>query len=77
MSKFTAEERLEAVLRYLNGKESYREIGKSISVDHKSIVNWIKQYEHNGVTKCDIYIDRHRKVHMEKHMGAIEDYLFK
>ncbi|MFY0521610.1 IS3 family transposase, partial [Lysinibacillus sp. UGB7] len=49
MGKFTAEEKLETVLRYLNGKESYREIGKSICVDHKSIVKWVKQYEHNGV----------------------------
>ncbi|MFY0521650.1 hypothetical protein ACOMCU_28335 [Lysinibacillus sp. UGB7] len=38
MGKFTAEEKLEAVLRYLNGKGSYREIGKSICVDLKSIV---------------------------------------
>lgn len=49
MGKFTAEEKLEAVLRYLSGKESYREIGKSISVVHKSIVNWAKQYEYNSV----------------------------
>ncbi|MFJ5788446.1 transposase, partial [Lysinibacillus sp. NPDC093197] len=49
MGKFTAEEKLDATLRYLNGKESYREIGKSIGIDHKSIVQWVKLYEYHGV----------------------------
>jgi len=49
MGKFTAEEKLQAVLRYLNGKESYKEIGRSFRTDHKSIVKWVKQYEYNGV----------------------------
>ena len=44
MAKFTNEDKLEADLRYLNGKESYREIGKSIGVDYKSIVQWVKRY---------------------------------
>ncbi len=48
MGKFTAEEKLQAVLRYLNGQESYREIGRSLGVDNKSIVKWVKQYEYNG-----------------------------
>lgn len=49
MAKFTAEEKLDAALRYLNGKESCREIGKSIGVGHESIVQWAKQYEYHGV----------------------------
>ena len=49
MAKYTAEEKLQAALRYLEGKESSREIAKSIGTDHKAILNWTKQYEHNGV----------------------------
>ena len=49
MAKYTAEEKLQAVSRYLEGKESSREIAKSIGTNHKAILKWVKQYEHNGV----------------------------
>jgi transposase-like protein len=49
MAKFTAEEKLQAVARYLNGNESYREIGKSLGIDFRHIYKWAKQFEHNGV----------------------------
>ena len=49
MAKFTAEDKLQAVNRYLNGKESSHEIAKSFGTDHKAILNWVKQYEYNGV----------------------------
>jgi transposase len=49
MAKFSAEEKLEAVNRALNGKESYRSIAKSLGVDDKAIHKWLKQYEFNGV----------------------------
>ena len=49
MAKFSAEEKLEAVNRALNGKESYRSIAKSLDVDDKAIHKWVKQYEFNGV----------------------------
>ncbi|AYV74199.1 IS3 family transposase [Bacillus sp. PK3-056] len=59
MSKFTAEMKLQAVTRYLSGKESYREIGKSIGIDHKSIVKWVRQYNYNGaealMKRCTSY----------------------
>lgn len=59
MAKFSAEEKLQAVIRYVNGNESYRTIGKSIGVDHKAIAKWVKQFEYNGVDafikKCTIY----------------------
>jgi transposase len=49
MAKFTAEEKLQAALRYTEGKESFREIAKSIGVDHKAIQIWVKQYEYHGI----------------------------
>jgi transposase-like protein len=49
MAKYTAEEKLQAALRYLEGKESSHEIAKSIGTDNKAILTWAKQYEHNGV----------------------------
>lgn len=49
MAKFTAEEKLEAVNRYLSGGESYRAIGRSIGTDDKAIIKWVKQYEYNGI----------------------------
>lgn len=50
LSKFTAKEKLQAVQRYLNGNESYKDIGQSIGVNKKSIIIWVKQYEHNLLT---------------------------
>ncbi|EFI68187.1 transposase [Lysinibacillus fusiformis ZC1] len=49
MAKYSAEEKLQAALRYLEGKESSHEIAKSIGTDHKAILNWTKQYEYNGI----------------------------
>jgi transposase len=45
MAKFTVEEKLIAVKRYLNGNESQRTVARSIGV-HKSVLQtWIQQYE--------------------------------
>jgi len=49
MAKYSSEEKLQSVFRYLEGKESAREIAKSIGTDHKAILNWTKQYEYNGI----------------------------
>ncbi|WP_248508350.1 transposase, partial [Sporosarcina sp. NCCP-2222] len=48
MAKFTAEDKLQAVNRYLNGRESSIEIAKSLETDHKAILKWVKQYEYHG-----------------------------
>ncbi|MGD6787865.1 helix-turn-helix domain-containing protein, partial [Bacillus thuringiensis] len=32
MAKFTADEKIQIVLRYLNGNESYREIGRLLGI---------------------------------------------
>ncbi|KOP79908.1 transposase [Bacillus sp. FJAT-21945] len=49
MTKYSAEEKLQAVKRYLNGNESFNKIAKSLGTDHKAIIKWVKQYEYNGV----------------------------
>ncbi|USG63678.1 IS3 family transposase [Brevibacillus ruminantium] len=48
MAKFTTEEKLSAVLRYLEGDESYASIGASIGVSDYMVRNWVLQYEHQG-----------------------------
>ena len=48
MAKYSAEEKLKAVLRYLEGKESSIEIARSIGTDHAAIIKWTKQYKYNG-----------------------------
>ncbi|KAB2328623.1 IS3 family transposase, partial [Bacillus mesophilum] len=48
MAKFTAEDKLEAVQRYLNENESSVRIANSIGTDYKAVLKWIKQYEYNG-----------------------------
>ncbi|MBM7606240.1 transposase-like protein [Metabacillus crassostreae] len=49
MAKFSTEDKLQAVQRYLNGNESSYELAKSFGTDNKAILKWVKQYEHNGV----------------------------
>ena len=49
MAKFTADEKIQIVLRYLNGNESYREMGKSIGISDTIILNWVNQYKQNGM----------------------------
>jgi len=49
MAKFTVQDKLQAVKRYINGSESLSEIAKSLGTDHKAVFKWIKQYEYNGV----------------------------
>ncbi|WP_449537842.1 transposase [Ferdinandcohnia sp. Marseille-Q9671] len=49
MAKFSAEDKLQAVKRYLNGSESSSEIAKSLGTDHKAILKWLKQYEYSGI----------------------------
>ena len=49
MSEFTPEEKLQAVNRYLTGKESSYDIENSLGVSNGVILEWVKRYEHNGV----------------------------
>lgn len=49
MAKFTAEDKWQAVLRYLTGKESSIRIASSLETDKKAVLKWVIQYEYNGV----------------------------
>lgn len=48
MAKFTAGEKLQAALRYLDGKESSYQIARSMGTNHQAILKWVKQYETTG-----------------------------
>lgn len=45
MAKFTAGEKLQAALRYLDGKESSYQIARSMGTNYQAILKWVKQYE--------------------------------
>jgi transposase len=48
MSKFSPEEKTQAVRQYLNGNEGGKTIAKSIGVHPSMLHQWIKQYEMFG-----------------------------
>ncbi|ANC20688.1 transposase [Bacillus cereus] len=49
MAKFTADEKIQIVLRYLNGNESYGEMGRSLGISDTIILNWVNQYKQNSL----------------------------
>ncbi|MEH7080427.1 IS3 family transposase [Bacillus velezensis] len=49
MTKFTADHKLEAVTRYLKGKESFRSIGNFFGTSEAVVRNWVAQYKQNGI----------------------------
>ncbi|NIK80311.1 transposase-like protein [Paenibacillus castaneae] len=49
MGKFSEREKYQAVQAYLDGKESFREIGVRIGVDHKAVEKWVALYQMNGM----------------------------
>lgn len=49
MTKFTTEHKLAVVMRYLEGKESFRSIGKLFGTSHAEVRNWVAQYKENGI----------------------------
>lgn len=48
MAKFTSEDKLSAVQRYLDGSESYASIAASIGTKKVIVMNWVSQYKHHG-----------------------------
>lgn len=49
MAKYTLEEKLSAVLRYVEGVESYVTLARSMGTSESVVMNWVKQYEYHGV----------------------------
>ncbi|MGG1658027.1 IS3 family transposase [Brevibacillus sp. NRS-1366] len=49
MAKFTPDDKLSAVQRYLDGAGSFESIAVSIGTTDSVVRNWVMQYEHNGV----------------------------
>ncbi|MGE8078361.1 hypothetical protein [Peribacillus loiseleuriae] len=43
MAKFTTEDKIATVERYLEGKESFRTIGTSIGATEGIVRNWVNQ----------------------------------
>ena len=48
MARFTAEEKINMILRYLEGNESYQEIGRDLRVSKVVMQGWVRLYEHHG-----------------------------
>lgn len=48
MTKFSTDEKIQAVMRDQNGSESVKSIAKSPGLHHTVLLNWIKQYEYHG-----------------------------
>lgn len=50
MSRFSDEDKLNAVLSYLNGNESYFQIAKRIGVAKSAVILWVSLYKQNGAS---------------------------
>jgi transposase len=48
MAKFTAQEKIQAVKRYLEGTEGHKTIAGTIGVTPGVFLNWIRQYQYHG-----------------------------
>ncbi|PYF01284.1 transposase-like protein [Ureibacillus chungkukjangi] len=48
MAKFSIEQKIQAVERYINGHESMNGIAKDIGVTRRVISDWVRLYQENG-----------------------------
>ena len=48
MAKFTIEEKIAAVKRYLEGDVGYKTIAKEIGANNSKVLFWIRKYEYHG-----------------------------
>ena len=73
MSKFSKEEKMNAVKRRLEGKESYASIAGSIGADRTTIKTWVLNYEAMGE---DAFIrSSNRHYTLEEKNEAVKFYL--
>lgn len=49
MAKFTAEQRIQIVLRYLSWNDSINEIAREVQVKSSILSGWIRIYEQHGI----------------------------
>ncbi|WIL40266.1 transposase (plasmid) [Kurthia sp. YJT4] len=56
MGKMSPEDKLAAVERYLNGKESSRTVAADFGISHRYLLGLVKQYQHNGV---EVFVRRY------------------
>ncbi|WP_438824328.1 helix-turn-helix domain-containing protein [Bacillus sp. JJ1533] len=49
MAKFTLEEKLNAVQRYLNGEGGYKYVAKTMNTAYSTIQKWVFQYRKHGL----------------------------
>lgn len=49
MSKFKAEDKIQIVLRYLEGNESFEKIAEEVRVSKSIIRGWVRLYEQQGL----------------------------
>ena len=49
MAKMSPEDKLAAVERYVNGKESSRTVAADFGISHRYLLGLVKQYQHNGI----------------------------
>ncbi|SFJ91260.1 hypothetical protein SAMN05518846_106266, partial [Brevibacillus centrosporus] len=45
MAKFTVEDKLEAIRRYLNGNESFACIASSMGTVKSEVIKWVQLYQ--------------------------------
>jgi len=53
LTKFSKEQKIDAVKRYLNGNESYKIIAKAIGVAKSKLIYWVKIYQYHGEEAFD------------------------
>lgn len=73
MSKFSKEEKLEAVKRRLEKKESIEKIAHSIGANKETVRAWVQNYEACGETVFDSTGNRHYS--LEEKIQAVRFYL--
>lgn len=61
MTKFTYNQKIEAITRFQNGNESMNEIAKSFDTDESVVRNWIKQFNYHGVAAFE------KSLHLTQH----------